>query len=66
METGIRCIPHSFQRRMATHNLKSGISTRIVQALGDWESIVMVKRHSKLLSFDDALQLCKKANRGEV
>ncbi|MFW6102428.1 MAG: hypothetical protein ACOC6O_02085 [Chloroflexota bacterium] len=42
---------------MATHNLKSGLSTRIVQALGVWESVVMVERHSKSLSFDDALQV---------
>jgi site-specific recombinase XerD len=56
-ETGIRCNPHSFRRGMATHNLKSGLSTRIVQALGGWESIVMVERYSKSLSFDDALQV---------
>jgi hypothetical protein len=46
---------------MATHNLKSGLSTSIVQALRDWESIVMVERYSKSLSFDDALQLYKQA-----
>jgi integrase/recombinase XerC/integrase/recombinase XerD len=56
-ETGIRCNPHSFRRGMATHNLKSGLSTRIVQALGGWETITMVEQYSKSLSFDDALQV---------
>ena len=65
-ETGIKCNPHSFRRGMATHNLKSGLSTRIVQALGGWESIVMVERYSKSLNFDDALQLYKQVNGGEV
>ena len=62
METGIKCNPHSFRRGMATHNLKSGLSTRIVQALGGWESIVMVERYSRSLSFDDALRIYKVVN----
>ncbi len=65
-ETGIRCNPHGFRRGMATHNLKSGLSTRIVQALGGWESIVMVERYSKSLSFDDALQIYKQVNGSET
>ena len=48
---------------MATHNLKSGLSTRIVQALDGWEGIIMFKRHSKSLSFDDALQVYMASNR---
>ena len=58
-ESGIKCNPHSFRRGFATHNLKSGLSTRIVQSLGGWESIVMVERYSRSLSFDDALQVYK-------
>ncbi len=50
-ETGIKCNPHSFRRGMATHNLKSGLSTRIVQALGGWETIAMVEHYSKSLAF---------------
>ena len=65
-ETGIRCNPHSFKRGMATHNLKSGLSTCIVQALGGWESIVMLERYSKSWSFDDALQLYRQVNGGKV
>ena len=65
-ETGIKCNPHSFRRGMATHNLKSRPGTRIVQALGGCENIVMVERYSKSLSFDDALELYKQVNGGET
>jgi integrase/recombinase XerC/integrase/recombinase XerD len=65
-ETGIKCNPHSFRRGFAIHNLKSGLSTRIVQALGGWESIVMVERYSRSLSFEDALQVYRKVNGGEI
>lgn len=51
---------------MATHNLRSGLSTRIVQACGGWESIGMVERYSKSLSFDDALKLYKQVKSGET
>jgi integrase/recombinase XerC/integrase/recombinase XerD len=61
-ESGLRCNPHSFRRGFAIHNLKSGLSTRIVQSLGGWESIIMVERYSRSLSFDDALQVYQSVN----
>ncbi|MFC1935057.1 tyrosine-type recombinase/integrase [Chloroflexota bacterium] len=64
-ETGLYCNPHSFRRGFAIHNLKSGLSTRIVQSLGGWESIVMVERYSRSLSFEDALSVYHRSdNRG--
>ncbi|MCK5592950.1 site-specific integrase, partial [Candidatus Bathyarchaeota archaeon] len=65
-ETDIHCNPHAFRRGFAVYQVKSGLSTRVVQALGGWETIAMVERYSKSLTFDDALQLYKQANRGEV
>jgi integrase/recombinase XerC len=56
-ETGIRCNPHSFRRGFAVHLVKSGLSTRVVQSLGGWESIAMVERYAKSLTFYDALQV---------
>jgi len=56
-ETGIHCNPHSFRRGFAVHLVKSGLSTRVVQSLGGWESIAMVERYTKSLSFYDALQI---------
>jgi integrase/recombinase XerC len=60
--SGIKCNPHSFRRGFAIHNLKSGLSTRIVQSLGGWESIVMVERYSRSLAFEDALQVYNNVN----
>ena len=65
-ETGIRCNPHSFRRGFAVHLVKAGLSTRVVQSLGGWESIAMVERYTKSLSFDDALQLYRHVNGGDV
>jgi site-specific recombinase XerD len=65
-EAGIKCNPHAFRRGFAVHQVKSGLSTRVVQALGGWETIAMVERYSKSLTFDDALQLYKQVNEGEA
>jgi len=44
--------------------VKSGLSTRLVQALGGWEQISMVEWYSKSLTFDDALSIYRKVNGG--
>jgi site-specific recombinase XerD len=56
-ESGIKFSAHALRRGMAIHNLKRGLSTRVVQALGGWETISMVERYSKSLTFDDALSV---------
>jgi len=61
-ETGIRCNPHSFRRGFAVHLVKSGLSTRVVQSLGGWETIAMVERYTKSLNFHDALQVYRSVN----
>jgi len=61
-ETGIHCNPHSFRRGFCIHQVKSGLSTRVVQALGGWEQLTMVEHYSKSLTFDDALTVYKSAN----
>jgi site-specific recombinase XerD len=65
-ETGIRCNAHAFRRGFCVHQVKLGLSTRVVQALGGWEQISVVEKYSKSLSFDDALQLYKQVNGHEV
>ena len=62
IESGISCNAHSFRRGFCVHQVKSGLSTRIVQSLGGWERITMVEHYSKSLSFDDALKLYKVVN----
>jgi len=61
-ETGIKCNPHSFRRGFCVHQVKSGLSTRVVQALGGWDTIVMVEKYSRSLNFDEALNLYQKIN----
>ncbi len=61
-ETDIQCNAHSFRRGFCVHLVKSGLSTRIVQALGGWEQISMVEEYSKSLSFDEALSLYRGIN----
>jgi site-specific recombinase XerD len=63
-ETGIQCNAHSFRRGFCIHQLKSGLSTRVVQALGGWENISMVEHYSRSLGFDEALRLYRSANSG--
>ena len=64
-ETGIHCNAHAFRRGFAVYQIKSGLSTRVVQALGGWEQLSMVEHYSKSLTFDDALQLYKQVNADE-
>jgi len=61
-KTGIQCNAHSFRRGFCVHQVKSGLSTRVVQTLGGWENLAMVEKYSKSLSFDDALELYLKIN----
>jgi len=61
-ESGIQCNAHSFRRGFCVHQVKSGLSTRVVQALGGWENITMVERYSKTFDFDNALELYRKVN----
>ena len=50
-ETGIHCNAHASRRGLAVYQIKSGLSTRVVQALGGWEQISMVEHYSKSLTF---------------
>ena len=63
--TGIRCNPHSFRRGFAVHQVKSGLSNKVIQTLGGWESPNMVSHYASSLTFDDALQLYKQVNGSE-
>ena len=61
-EGGIACNAHSFRRGFCVYQVKSGLSTRVVQALGGWENIAMVEHYSKSLGFDEALNLYNQIN----
>ena len=55
-KTGITCNAHCFRRGFAIHQLKRGLSTRVVQSLGGWENVAMVEKYSEQLSQEDALE----------
>ena len=59
---GIKCNPHSFRRGFAVHQVKSGLSNKVIQALGGWESPDMFSHYAASLTFDDALRLYKAVN----
>lgn len=57
---------HSFRRGFAVHQVKSGLSNKVIQALGGWETPNMVSHYAASLTFGDALQLYKRVNGGKV
>jgi site-specific recombinase XerD len=60
--TGIKCNAHSFRRGFCIHNVKSGLSNRVIQALGGWETPSMVSHYAASLTFEDALALYHKVH----
>ncbi|MFC1912650.1 tyrosine-type recombinase/integrase [Chloroflexota bacterium] len=60
--TGIHCNPHSFRRGFCVHNVKSGLSNKVIQGLGGWETPDMVSHYAASLTFDDTLELYHKVN----
>jgi integrase/recombinase XerD len=60
--TGIRCNAHSFRRGFCVHNVKLGLSNKVIQSLGGWETPDMVSHYAASLTFDDALKLYKVVN----
>ena len=61
-DTGIKCNAHSFRRGFCVHNLKSGLSNKVIQALGGWETPSMVSHYAASLTFEDALTLYRIVN----
>lgn len=55
-EIGIRFSYHALRKGFCVYNVKTELSTRVVQALSGWEQVSMVERCSKSLTFDDALK----------
>jgi len=55
--TGIKCNAHSFRRGFCVHNVKSGLSNKVIQSLGGWETPDMVSHYAASLTFDDALKI---------
>jgi site-specific recombinase XerD len=59
-KTGIHCNAHSFRRGFCTDLVKRGLSNKVIQSLGGWETPAMVSHYAASLTFDDALAVYNK------
>jgi len=57
--THITCNPHSFRRAFACLLRKAGIDTMTIKDLGRWESLEMVQRYTRSVTFQDSLKFYK-------
>jgi len=57
--TGLTCNPHTFRRTFACLLRKAGVDTMTIKDLGRWESLEMVQRYTRSVSFQDSLRFYK-------
>ena len=57
--TGLPCNPHTFRRTFACLLRKQGIDTMTIKDLGRWESLEMVQRHTRSITFQDSMKFYK-------
>ena len=58
-ETGITCNPHTFRRTFACLLRKAGVDVMVIKDLGRWESLEMVQRYTRSVTFNDSLKFYK-------
>ena len=58
-DTGIRCNAHSFRRGFACLLRKAGVDTMTIKDLGRWDSLEMVQRYTRSVTFQDSLKFYK-------
>jgi len=56
---GLPCNPHTFRRTFACLLRKAGIDTMTIKELGRWESLEMVQRYTRSITFNDSLRFYK-------
>ncbi len=57
--TGLPCNPHTFRRTFACLLRKQGLDCLTIKDLGRWESIEMVQRYTRSVTFQDSLKFYK-------
>ncbi len=57
--TGLPCNPHTFRRTFACLLRKAGVDTMTIKELGRWESLEMVQRYTRSVTFRDSLKFYK-------
>jgi site-specific recombinase XerD len=58
-ETGLPCNPHTFRRTFACLLRKAGLDCMTIKDLGRWESLEMVQRYTRSVTFQDSLKFYK-------
>jgi integrase/recombinase XerC len=56
LDTGLPCNAHTFRRTFACLLRKAGVDTMTIKDLGRWESLEMVQRYTRSVSFQDSLK----------
>ena len=54
--THVICNPHSFRRTFACQLRKAGVDTMTIKDLGRWESLEMVQRYTRSVTFEDSMK----------
>jgi integrase/recombinase XerC len=54
--TNFTCNPHSFRRAFACLLRKAGVDTMTIKDLGRWESLEMVQRYTRSVTFEDCMK----------
>ncbi len=55
-QTGLPCNAHTFRRTFACLLRKAGVDTMTIKDLGRWESLEMVQRYTRSVTFHDSLK----------
>jgi site-specific recombinase XerD len=58
-KTGLPCNPHTFRRTFACLLRKAGVDMMTIKDLGRWESLEMVQRYTRSVTFHDSLKFYK-------
>jgi len=58
-DTGLPCNLHTFRRTFACLLRKAGVDTMTIKDLGRWESLEMVQRYTRSVTFNDSLKFYK-------
>ena len=56
VKTGLPCNPHTFRRTFACLLRKAGVDCLTIKDLGRWESLEMVQRYTRSVTFEDSLK----------
>ena len=57
--TNLPCNPHTLRRTFVCLLRKAGVDTLTIKDLGRWESLEMVQRYTRSVTFEDSLKFYK-------